>query len=94
MEKLQAELDCLKENLQKKSGEDKSIDKSFRKNIQKASTTPLDQETVKVLSQLYKKRDDHTSNKLFVPRKVYHVRNSSRADQFLVEQVEEKDLLG
>ena len=33
LEKLQAELDCLKENLQKKSNEDKSIDKSFRKNI-------------------------------------------------------------
>ena len=57
MEALTTELKGMRDNLNTKISEDRAMDKNFRMNIQKASVKPLDQETVKLLYQIYKKRD-------------------------------------
>jgi len=56
--RLQKELDKLKDDLNIKIENDKAMERSFRKSIQKVATDPLDQETVKLLLELFRSRGD------------------------------------
>ena len=69
LDKFQTEYNRLRDLLHKITDEDTNMDKSFKESIQQASSTLLDQETLKVLFQLYRNREKIDTKKLRSTRK-------------------------
>ena len=45
-----------REETEKLQNEDRALERNFRKDLQESSATPVDQDTLKILLQLYKVR--------------------------------------
>jgi len=48
--------DSYREETEKIQGEERAMERNFRKDLQEASAAPIDQDTLKILLQLYKVR--------------------------------------